>query len=71
MKVKMSECHRNNLCVDCDNKECWFAGELISDCPLWKCNREGKMFEDCESCELLKVVKLNDRRRKKQRVNTK
>lgn len=56
MHVKVSECNRNNLCVDCDDKECWHAGILIADCPLLKCNREGELFEDCESCEMLKRI---------------
>lgn len=61
MNVQIRECHRKNLCVDCDNKKCWHAGELIADCPLWKCNREGKLFEDCESCELLKQIHVEGR----------
>ena len=56
MDVKISECHSNNLCIDCDDKKCWYAGKLIADCPLWRCNREGELFEDCESCELLKQI---------------
>lgn len=56
VNVQIHECHRNNLCIDCDNKRCWHSGELIADCPMYKCNREGDFFEDCESCELLKQI---------------
>jgi hypothetical protein len=57
MKTKIEECKRDNLCVDCDNKECWFAGQAIADCPLIRCNRKGERYEDCESCELLKQIR--------------
>lgn len=56
MNVQIHECHRINFCIDCDDEKCWFAGELIADCPLWKCNREGDLFEDCKSCALLKQI---------------
>lgn len=56
MDVQIRECHRKNLCIDCDDTRCWHAGELIADCPMYKCNREGDLFEDCESCELLKQI---------------
>ena len=56
MDVQIRVCHRKNLCIDCDDKKCWHFGELIADCLLWKCNREGDQFEDCESCELLKQI---------------
>ena len=35
--------------------------ELIADCPLWKCNRKDDLFEDCESCELLKQIHVKGR----------
>ena len=56
MNIQIHECHRKNFCVDCDNEKCWHKGELIADCPLWKCNRGLDRFEDCESCELLKRI---------------
>ena len=61
MDVQIRECHRKNLCIDCDNKKCWHSGELIADCPLYKCNREGDLYEDCESCELLKQIHAEGR----------
>ena len=61
MDVQIHECHRKNLCVDCDNNKCWNAGELIADCPMYKCNREGELFEDCKSCELLKQIHAEGR----------
>lgn len=55
------ECKRNNLCVDCDDKKCIFAGQLISDCPMYVCDRKGKQFENCETCELLKQIHAETR----------
>lgn len=46
----VSECKRNNLCVDCDNKECWLAGDIQADCPKYRC-----AFEyGCERCGFIK-----------------
>lgn len=52
--LTLSECTRNNLCVDCDSKTCLHAGKLIADCPKYHCDREGDFFEHCESCMFLK-----------------
>ena len=52
--MTIEECHRKNLCVDCDDKACWHHGKLIADCPKYHCDREGELFEDCESCAFLK-----------------
>ena len=54
IKISMSECTRNNLCVDCDNERCWFHGQLIADCPKYRCDRPPGLIEDCESCAFLK-----------------
>ena len=54
MNVQITECKRKIPCVDCDNKKCWFSGQLMADCPLYKCNRLGDLYEDCETCDLLK-----------------
>ena len=54
IKISMSECTRNNLCVDCDNERCWFHGQLIADCPKYRCDRPPELSEDCESCAFLK-----------------
>lgn len=60
MSMRIKECKRDNLCVDCDDKGCWFAGYAIADCPLYRCNREGEQYEDCESCELLKQIREHE-----------
>ena len=62
MTYQLKECKRHNLCIDCDEKECLLAGKLISDCPMYTCNRKGKQYEDCESCELLKQLHAERRR---------
>ncbi len=49
-------CTRQNLCVDCDEKRCIHAGKIISDCPMYKCDRPGEDFEDCETCEFIKHI---------------
>ena len=54
MELIVNECHRKNLCIDCDNTACWFHGKLIADCPKYHCDRPDEQFEDCESCDFLK-----------------
>ena len=54
--MTITECKRDNLCIDCDNHKCIHAGQIIADCPMWHCDREGDAFEDCESCEVLKQI---------------
>lgn len=56
MNVTIHECKRENLCVDCYDGKCWHKGQLIADCPLYYCNRDGDSYEDCESCDLLKRI---------------
>lgn len=56
MTTQIRECKRDNLCADCNDKKCWFAGQLIADCPLWQCDRQGELYEDCKSCALLKQI---------------
>ena len=52
--LTLEECNRKNLCVDCDNTACYHAGKLIADCPKYNCDRNGVLFEHCESCAFLK-----------------
>ena len=67
----LKPCHRKNLCVDCDDPDCFHAGKLIADCPKYHCDRPPEQFEDCESCAFLrrfqedmrKEFKQNDRKR--------
>ena len=54
MEIKVSECVRRNLCVDCDNTNCWFYGSIMADCPKYHCDRVEDLFEDCESCAFIK-----------------
>lgn len=50
----ITECTRQNLCVDCDDETCWHHGKLISDCPKYICDRPKSRKEECETCEFLK-----------------
>lgn len=54
MEIKISECVRRNLCVDCDNTDCSAHGDIRADCPKYHCDRVGDLFEDCESCAFIK-----------------
>lgn len=51
MAITVDICNRNNLCVDCDNKECWHCGDKIADCPRYPqyCARE-KIADSCDDC---------------------
>lgn len=40
-------CEKTCLCVDCDSKDCSFAGDLEADCPAWRCPYPGTKCEDC------------------------
>lgn len=60
-RLQIRECHRQNFCFECDNEKCWHSGELIADCPMYKCDRKGDHYEDCESCELLKQIHAEGR----------
>ena len=53
--VTIDECTRTNFCVDCDDPNCLFAGEVEADCPKWECDNTPTM--DCENCEFLKEYK--------------
>ena len=59
--LELSECTRDNFCLECDNKKCIFCGKAIADCPKYYCDRLGEFFEDCESCTFLKEFKLNSK----------
>lgn len=53
-------CHRNNLCVDCDDLHCVHAGDIGADCPKWRCDME----YDCDDCpwirEYVKMARRKD-----------
>jgi hypothetical protein len=50
MTLKITKCHKDNFCKDCKDKECIHAGEIIADCPKWKCDNHFK----CEECNFIK-----------------
>ena len=45
--ITITECHRNNLCVDCDDSRCGHAGDIGADCPKWRCDMPEYECEDC------------------------
>ena len=49
--MTLSECHRTNLCIDCDDPHCSGSGVPEADCPLWVCKRPELK---CEECDILK-----------------
>ncbi len=53
-------CERKNLCVECNDKECIFAGKIESDCPMYKCNNNCT----CENCEFIKQFQKEMRKEK-------
>lgn len=57
--LKMSECKRNNLCIDCDNTQCMLAGKIISDCPKYNCDNNNQ----CETCNFIKEFQKEERKR--------
>lgn len=61
MKIEaiFSECHRNNLCVDCDNTKCWHCGNIEADCPKWICDSD----LDCDNCSFIKEFQESERKR--------
>lgn len=46
--LTMTECHRTNLCIDCDDPHCSGAGNAEADCPLWVCKHPDTRCEDCD-----------------------
>ena len=49
-----TKCTRPNLCSDCDDATCMFSGNLIADCPKYKCDRDEQLKYDCKNCNFLK-----------------
>ncbi len=44
--ILLGECHRKNLCVDCDSETCYHAGKKAADCPHYHCPYP---YLDCET----------------------
>lgn len=45
------ECTRNNLCIDCDDTHCVFAGSEVADCPRYPtCDLLRYHEMDCYKC---------------------
>lgn len=51
--MKLSECKRDNLCVDCDSKTCLRAGDIMADCPKYHCDNT-KGIQECANCDFIK-----------------
>lgn len=50
--LKLSECNRDNLCVDCDDKKCNHCGDIGADCPKYQCDNDITL--DCNHCAFIK-----------------
>lgn len=57
--LKLSECNRKNLCVDCDNKECLHHGKVEADCPKYHCDND---THDCNNCAFIKQYQQDMRK---------
>lgn len=51
-ELKLSECKKHILCVDCDDKNCLRHGDIRQDCPKYSCDRPDHK-DECESCEFM------------------
>lgn len=51
--IVLKECHRKNLCVDCDDHNCAHAGDIGADCPKWTCDMAEYAY-DCSECGWIK-----------------
>ena len=59
--ITLSECTRQNLCVDCDNTKCHHAGDIGADCPKWRCDMPEYQCEECPWIrEYVKKVREQD-----------
>lgn len=54
MGLKIDECTRQNLCVDCDDESCIRHGDPEQDCPKYHCDMPEPLKHDCENCNFLK-----------------
>ncbi len=52
-EISIRTCKKKIPCVDCENTGCWFQGRKESNCPKYKCDREGKDFLDCDHCDFI------------------
>lgn len=51
-EIKLSLCTKHSLCVDCDSKTCFRAGDIGADCPKYSCDNTPP--NDCENCQWIK-----------------
>lgn len=49
-ELQISECHRDNLCQDCDDPKCWHAGDAVADCFFYHCLYNDEYYEQCDQC---------------------
>lgn len=49
--IKIMECGRYTLCVDCDDNKCHHAGDKVADCPRYPqlCDIR-KLIDSCDEC---------------------
>jgi len=49
MTVRITICNKDSFCKDCKDEECLHAGEIIADCPKWKCDQS----TSCKTCNFI------------------
>lgn len=52
--LQLDTCTKDILCVDCRDTTCLHAGEIMSDCPKYKCDND--VLLDCEHCKFIKQL---------------
>ena len=57
--LRLSDCKKDGLCVDCKDEECLLSGKIMSDCSKYDC--DNKRLYDCEHCDFIKQYQKNFR----------
>lgn len=47
--MRIAECKKQNLCIDCEDENCFLARKIESDCPKHTC-----LNYDCKNCDFIK-----------------
>lgn len=63
----ITECKRENLCVDCDDIKCNRCRDKVSDCPVYPVGRSKECLgsKSCEECKWIEDYILEIRKIRK------